>query len=73
MPLLHAQFGPFAEKDKPCFKTPQSECVHMFCTPIDDPLFQACLDLELAVEATATVLHHRMEDFGWNFILTSDI
>jgi GNAT superfamily N-acetyltransferase len=67
MPLLHVQFGPFAAPGVP---EPLPGHVHMFCTPEDDPLVG---ELGLEPSATATVVHHRMKNHDWSFILTSDI
>jgi hypothetical protein len=70
MPLLHAQFGPFADHGN---AVPQEGFVHMLCSPQGDPLSNALLGHGFSVSATATVLHHRMQDWDWSFILTSDI
>ncbi len=70
MPLLHAQFGPCAESG---FEEPREGCVHMFCTPFDDPLVDELSALGQTRSATAGVLHHRMGGADWRFVLTSDI
>ena len=70
MPLLHVQFGPCAQQGYP---EPFHGHVHMFCAPIDDPVFEELGYQEIYPLATATVVHHRMENWDWRFILTSDI
>ena len=70
MPLLHVQFGPCAEQGHP---EPLDDYVHMFCVPMDHPLFKVLKHQAIYPSATATVVHHRMEKWEWGFILTSDI
>ena len=70
MPLLHVQFGPCAEHGHP---EPLDDHVHMFCAAIDHPLLQILKRQAIYPSATATVVHHRMEKWEWDFILTSDI
>ena len=70
MPLLHVQFGHCAQQGYP---EPIYGYTHMFCSPIDDPLLNALSYQEIYPSATATVIHHRMENWDWRFILTSDI
>ncbi len=71
MPLLHVQFGPCAAPGQ--FAIPQEGATHMFCTPDNDALAKVCQDAGLKPTATASLLHHRMSDWDWSFILTSDI
>ena len=70
MPLLHVQFGPCAERG---YTEPLDDYVHMFCVSIDHPLFEVLRHQAIYPSATATVVHHRMEKWDWDFILTSDI
>ena len=70
MPLLHVQFGPCAERGHP---EPLDDSVHMFCVSIDHPLLEILKQQAIYPSATATVVHHRMEKWEWDFILTSDI
>ncbi len=70
MPLLHVQFGPCAEHGH---SEPLDGYVHMFCASIDHPLFEVLKHQAIYTSATATVVHHRMEEWDWGFILTSDI
>lgn len=70
MPLLHVQFGPCAEQGHP---EPLDDSVHMFCVSIDHPLLEVLQQQAIYPSATATVVHHRMENWDWDFILTSDI
>ncbi len=70
MPLLHVQFGHCAQQGYP---EPLDGYTHMLCAPIDDPLLKALSYQAIYPSATATVIHHRMEDWDWRFILTSDI
>ena len=69
LPSLHAQFGPFSQGG---FDNPIADHTHMFCAPLNDPLVR---DLELRgirPIATASVIHHRMDDWKWQFLLTSE-
>ncbi|RKU15732.1 hypothetical protein C6503_13520 [Candidatus Poribacteria bacterium] len=70
MPLLHVQFGPCAEQG---FTEPLEGYVHMFCVSVDHPLLEVLRSQGVYPSATATVVHHRMEKWDWEFILTSDI
>jgi hypothetical protein len=70
MPIQHLQFGPCAQVEH---KQPREGHTHMFCTPATDPLAEALLSTGHAAVATATVLHHRMADWTWEFILTNEI
>ncbi len=70
MPLLHVQFGPCAEQGH---TEPLDNHVHMFCVSIDHPLLAVLKHQAIYPSATATVIHHRMENWDWGFILTSDI
>ena len=70
MPLLHVQFGPCAEHGH---TEPLDDHVHMFCVSIDHPLLEVLKQQAIYPSATATVVHHRMEKWEWDFILTSDI
>jgi len=70
MPLLHLQFGPCAQAG---LTNPQPEHIHMFSTPATDPLAEAMLAHGFAATATATVLHHRMGEWDWRFVLTNEI
>ena len=71
MALLHVQFGECATQGQ--YTSPQEGSTHMFCTPEGDALAKDCESAGLKPTATATVLHHRMSDYDWKFILTSDI
>lgn len=70
MPLLHLQFGPCA---RVAFTDPKPDHIHMFSTPATDPLAEAMLAHGFAATATATVLHHRMNEWDWRFVLTNEI
>ena len=70
MPLLHVQFGACAEQ---AYSKPLDNCVHMFCIAIDHPLLDVLKHQHIYPSATATVVHHGMETWNWEFILTSDI
>lgn len=70
MPLLHVQFGPCAEQG---FAKPLEGYVHMFCVSMDHPLLEVLKHQAMYPSATATVVHHGMEQWDWGFILTSDI
>ena len=78
MPLLHLQFGPCAETDHSgkrgqWFTEPQTGYVHMFCIPEEDDLARGMQERGFPPSATATVIQHRMSDWDWRFVLTSDI
>jgi hypothetical protein len=78
--LLHAQFGPRGAARAGINATlqtlagrPLRGATHMFCAPENDVL---AMDLErenLSFTATATIIHHRMDDVDWKFLPTSDI
>jgi GNAT superfamily N-acetyltransferase len=70
MPLLHVQFGHCAEHD---ISNPVEGHVHMFCAPKVDRLVSLLEELGLTPAASATVIQHRMGDWDWRFVLTSDI
>ena len=70
MPLLHVQFGPCAEQGH---LTPLEGYVHMFSVSMEHPLLEVLGHQGVSPSATATVVHHRMEQWDWGFILTSDI
>lgn len=70
MPLLHVQFGPCAEQGQ---VEPLDDYVHMFCVSVDHPLLEVLKHQSIYPSATATVIHHRMKQWDWTFILTSDI
>ena len=70
MPLLHVQFGPCAAQG---LTEPLDDYVHMFCVSMDHPLLEMLRYQRIYPSATATVVHHGMEKWDWEFILTSDI
>ncbi len=70
LPLLHVQHGPMGEQG---LHAPQDGHIHMFCTPCDSPLALELTSMNIERSATATVIQHRMQNFDWGFILTSDI
>ena len=70
MPLLHVQFGPCAEQG---YAEPLDDYVHMFCVSVNHPLSDVLRHQAIYPSATATVVHHRMKKWDWDFILTSDI
>lgn len=70
MPLLHAQFGHFAEITG---QTIRSDASHMFCTPINDSLTWALAEAGYNPQTSATIIGHRMEGTDWSWVLTSEI
>lgn len=70
MPLLHAQFGPYAEAAATAIV---EGGVHMICTPTDDALCDALNGLGLSASASATVFHLGMSERLLPAILSSDI
>jgi hypothetical protein len=69
MPLLHAQFGPYAERGGDV----REGGVHMVCAPSDDALGAALAREGLPVSGTATVFHLGMDAGFLPAILSSDI
>ena len=70
MPLVHVQFGSCAEHD---IGNPMEGHAHMFCAPRTDDLVCLLDGLGFKPAASATVIQHRMTDWDWRFVLTSDI
>jgi len=70
MQLVHAQFGPFAERGVP---EPIEGAVHMFCSPSEDALARDLARAGISPSASATVLHHGMAECDFRFVLTSEI
>jgi hypothetical protein len=70
MPLLHAQFGPFAVRGAP---EPIDGSVHMFATPSGDPLALELAKRGVEPSASATVVQHGMSQCDFSFVLTSEI
>ncbi len=68
LPLLHFQYGPFAEAGS----GPVVDASHMFCAPNGSSL-DNFLSKKFEVQATASVVAHRMSGVNWDFILSSDI
>ena len=69
MPLLHLNFGD--QSGLP--SEPQAGFTHMFCSPATDPLATDLAQMNFRPQATASIIHHRMKNCDWRFILTSDI
>lgn len=70
MPLLHAQFGPFAANG---VATPEPGAVHMFCAPRADAMATELMQMGFSPSASATVISHRMSAESWCNVLTSEI
>lgn len=70
LPLLHAQFGPYAEAGS---ADVVDGAVHMICVPTGDALFDALCADGFAVSGSATVFHLRMDEGLLPTILSSDI
>lgn len=70
MPLTHVQFGPSGTHG---VTAPLPGYVHMLCAPEGDALAQDLRATGLRPNATASVVHHRMENCDWRFVLTSEI
>ncbi len=70
MPLIHVQFGPCAERDRP---EPVEGATHMFCCSCGDSLGQELKSKGIEPSASATLIQHRMQAADWRFVLTSDI
>jgi len=69
-PLLHVQHGPCAQHGA---RTPIEGHVHMFCLPDNDVIHHSLAESGWMPSATATIISHRMANWDWRFILTSDI
>jgi len=50
-----------------------NDAVIMFSLPERHPLHERLLERGLKPSASATVIHHRMDPFDWDFVRTSDI
>ena len=70
LPVLHAQFGPCAQ---PGYKDPVDAHAHMFCAPLDDALIKDLAIRGIRPVTTITVVHHRLDSWKWQFILTNEI
>jgi hypothetical protein len=75
MRLAHVQFGPCSARagDRGHSPEPLPGHVHMLCAPRGDALAVELRGRGLVPSATASVIHHRMADTDWGFVLTSDI
>ncbi len=71
LPLLHVGYGP--QLDRRTFAAPQPAHAHMWCTPRGDALHGALEQAGFRVSATASILHHRLGDFDWGRLTTSEI
>lgn len=69
--LLHVGYGP--RVDRRTFGEPQAAHAHMWCTPRGDALHTALEAAGFRVSATASILHHRLGDFDWAALTTSEI
>lgn len=70
LPLLHLQHGPTATYQ---FDSAQIGFTHMFCLPQSHTLSVDLKKLGITPQASATLVHHRMHHWNWDFVLTSDI
>ena len=70
LPVLHAQFGPCAQ---PGYKDPVDAHSHMFCAPLEDALIKDLAIRGIRPVTTITVVHHRLDSWKWQFILTNEI
>jgi hypothetical protein len=73
MKLLHLHWGEEKEKSGIIYPNPIKEYVHMFCCPASDPMALQLKNIGIRTDVTATILHYRMDQSDWKFILTSDI
>lgn len=71
LPLLHVGYG--LRVDRRTFAEPQAAHAHMWCTPRGDALHGALEGAGFRVSATASILHHRLGDFDWGRLTTSEI
>lgn len=69
MELYHLLPGKPGQQTLPA----SSDAVIMFSLPEGHPLHQLLLKRGLKPSASATVIHHRMDQFDWDFVRTSDI
>jgi hypothetical protein len=69
MKLLHYQHGEFA--DSHCVG-PLPDHFHMYCSAVGSNL-DNLLSKDFKPDASASVISHRMANFDWDFILSSDI
>ena len=70
MKLLHVQWG----KNKTyTTKYPQPNYTHMFCLHEKNKIKKFLDKNNITTNVTATIMQYNMDDFDWDFILTSDI
>ncbi|MEE2961615.1 MAG: hypothetical protein VYA34_12800 [Myxococcota bacterium] len=70
LPLLHAQFGPCSQRG---YADPVDDHLHVFCTPLSDPLLSVLKYRGIQPIGTMTVFHHQMHQWNWQFLLTNEL
>jgi hypothetical protein len=70
LPLSHIQFGPLAKKGS---NAPIPNHQHMISAPQGDVLSKKLIELGINATAQASILHFRMLNTDFRYLLTSDI
>jgi hypothetical protein len=70
LPLSHIQFGPMAQKGS---SDPIPNHQHMIAAPQGDLLGKKLIALGVKPDAQASIMHFRMPDTNFRYLLTSDI
>jgi len=70
IPLRHYQHGPCAVRGE---TEPSPGGVYAFMTPLEDPISRELELNGISPAATISVLHHRMDDWRWQFLLANEV
>ncbi|MEC8050537.1 MAG: hypothetical protein VX210_07065 [Myxococcota bacterium] len=70
MQLRHYQHGPCAVRGE---SEPSPGGVYAFMSPLEDPISRELELNGITPAATITVIHHRMEDWRWQFLLSNEV
>lgn len=70
LPLAHIQFGPLAQQGS---NYPITSHQHMIAAPQGDALGQKLLALGIKPSARASIVHFRMPDTDFHYLLTSAV
>lgn len=68
--LRHYQHGPCAVRGEP---EPSPGGVYAFMTPLEDPISRELELNGITPAATISVIHHRMQDWRWQFLLSNEV
>lgn len=59
-------------KNKKIIK-PAKDYTHMFCCHETNPMIRQLKKINITTDITASIIHHNMDNYDWNFIQTSEI